>query len=33
MDFEIDDTTMQIIKDMMKQQNIYTLRILLAEYT
>jgi hypothetical protein len=33
MNIEIDDITLQIIKDMMKQENIYTLRILLAEYT
>lgn len=33
MEIEIDDGTMQIIKDMMKQENIYTLRISLAEYT
>lgn len=33
MDIVIDDITLQIIKDMMKQQNIYTLRISLAEYT
>jgi hypothetical protein len=33
MDIEIDDRTIQVIKEMMKQSGTYTLRIDLAEYT
>jgi hypothetical protein len=33
MNIEIDDITMEVIKDMMKQSGTYTLRIDLAEYT
>lgn len=33
MKIEIDDKTLQIIKEMMKQEDIYTLRIDYAENT
>lgn len=33
MEFQIDDITIQIIKDMMEKENLYTLRIYLKEYT